>query len=86
MIRNNERLITTQPFVEFFLPEEEWRVLLPKLEQNPEVTWFAGNASGQFEACHADAVNPVTWGTFAGKEYELLIPSHTCNEHKLTWQ
>jgi methylenetetrahydrofolate reductase (NADPH) len=64
--------------VEFFLPEAEWRTLLPKLAENPEVTWFAGNSSGQFEACHVDAVNPVTWGTFAGKEY--VSSSLTCKK------
>jgi methylenetetrahydrofolate reductase (NADPH) len=37
------------------------------------VTYFAGNSDGIFNASDADAVNPVTWGTFPGKEYVPLF-------------
>jgi methylenetetrahydrofolate reductase (NADPH) len=54
--------------VEFFLPSSDWKVLRETLDKHPEVTYFAGNAQGQFEGSEDNAVNPVTWGTFSGKE------------------
>jgi methylenetetrahydrofolate reductase (NADPH) len=57
-----------KPFVEFFLPNAEFQQLKEKLDANDQVTYFAGNAEGDFEASNEDGVNPVTWGTFAGKE------------------
>jgi methylenetetrahydrofolate reductase (NADPH) len=58
-----------KPFVEFFLPSKDWAVLKKKLAKEEEVTYFAGNSRGDFEATDEETVNPVTWGTFAGKEY-----------------
>lgn len=60
-------------FVEFFLPAEDWRALRSKLERRnddgcDEVTFFAGDDAGHFESSDEDSVNPVTWGTFRGKE------------------
>ncbi|CAI9628651.1 methylenetetrahydrofolate reductase 2 [Alternaria burnsii] len=57
-----------KPFVEFFIPASEFAALKPKLDAHEQVTYFAGNAAGEFEASQEDGVNPVTWGTFAGKE------------------
>lgn len=57
-----------KPFVEFFLPSSDWEKLKPRLDAHEQVTYFAGNANGDFEASTEDGVNPVTWGTFAGKE------------------
>ncbi|KAF2208486.1 hypothetical protein CERZMDRAFT_49024 [Cercospora zeae-maydis SCOH1-5] len=57
-----------KPFVEFFIPNDEWQKLQSRLIENPQVTYFAGNAKLDFVSNDADAVNPVTWGTFAGKE------------------
>jgi methylenetetrahydrofolate reductase (NADPH) len=42
--------------------------LREKLDKHPEVTYFAGNSNDNFEASEDSAVNPVTWGTFSGKE------------------
>lgn len=40
-----------------------------KFEQLPdEITYFAGNKHGEFESSDIKSVNPVTWGTFPGKE------------------
>jgi methylenetetrahydrofolate reductase (NADPH) len=59
-----------KPFVELFLPTSDWKTLKAKIQDLPEeVTYFAGNAAGDFEASDAKSVNPVTWGTFPGKEY-----------------
>lgn len=57
-----------KPFVEFFIPSADWKVLQPRLKAHEQITYFAGNAAGDFEASSEDGVNPVTWGTFAGKE------------------
>lgn len=57
-----------KPFVEFFIPSAQYAQLKPRLQAHDQITWFAGNAAGDFEASQEDGVNPVTWGTFAGKE------------------
>ncbi|KAJ4993368.1 Methylenetetrahydrofolate reductase 2 [Stagonosporopsis vannaccii] len=57
-----------KPFVEFFIPSAAFAELKPRLDAHEQITYFAGNAAGDFEASQEDAVNPVTWGTFAGKE------------------
>jgi methylenetetrahydrofolate reductase (NADPH) len=57
-----------KPFVEFFLPASEFQALKLRLDAHEQVTYFAGNAAGDFEASADDGVNPVTWGTFTGKE------------------
>jgi methylenetetrahydrofolate reductase (NADPH) len=57
-----------KPFVEFFLPSTDWEKLKTRLEAHDQITYFAGNANGDFEASDEEGVNPVTWGTFAGKE------------------
>jgi methylenetetrahydrofolate reductase (NADPH) len=61
-------LIYVQAFVEFWLPTADWKSLREKLDKHPEVTYFAGNGNGQFEASDDAAVTPVTWGSFPGKE------------------
>ena len=57
-----------KPFVEFFIPSAAFAELKPHLDAHEQITYFAGNAAGDFEASQEDGVNPVTWGTFAGKE------------------
>jgi methylenetetrahydrofolate reductase (NADPH) len=57
-----------KPFVEFFLPAAQFHQLKERLDAHDQVTYFAGNAQGDFEASSEESVNPVTWGTFAGKE------------------
>ncbi len=57
-----------KPFVEFFIPSAQFATLKSRLDANELVTYFAGNAAGDFQASQEDSVNPVTWGTFAGKE------------------
>ncbi|KAL1593699.1 methylenetetrahydrofolate reductase 1 [Paraconiothyrium brasiliense] len=61
-------LVFQKPFVEFFLPSADWAALQPRLKAHDQVTYFAGNAAGDFEASSEEAVNPVTWGSFTGKE------------------
>ncbi|UJO19206.1 Methylenetetrahydrofolate reductase 2 [Fulvia fulva] len=62
-----------KPFVEFFVPSNEWEILKGKLDQHPQITYFAGNAKGDFVSSDEDSVNPVTWGTFTGKE--IITPT-----------
>jgi methylenetetrahydrofolate reductase (NADPH) len=57
-----------KPFVEFFLPSSDWEKLKPKLDSNDQITYFAGNDAGDFEATDEENVNPVTWGVFKAKE------------------
>lgn len=61
-------LVFQKPFVEFFLPSADWAKLQPRLKAHDQITYFAGNAAGDFEASNEEAVNPVTWGSFTGKE------------------
>ncbi|KAF1954203.1 methylenetetrahydrofolate reductase 2 [Byssothecium circinans] len=57
-----------KPFVEFFISSADWKALQPRLKAHEQITYFASNAKGDFEASSEHGVNPVTWGTFAGKE------------------
>ncbi|KAL5386389.1 hypothetical protein DPSP01_004117 [Paraphaeosphaeria sporulosa] len=61
-------LVFQKPFVEFFLPAADWAKLQPRLQAHDQVTYFASNAAGDFEASNEEGVNPVTWGSFTGKE------------------
>jgi methylenetetrahydrofolate reductase (NADPH) len=57
-----------KPFVELFIPSSDWAILKPRLDAHEQTTYFAGNAQGDWEASNEEGVNPVTWGTFPGKE------------------
>ncbi|KAL5399078.1 hypothetical protein PMIN03_000869 [Paraphaeosphaeria minitans] len=61
-------LVFQKPFVEFFLPAADWAKLQPRLRAHGQVTYFASNAAGDFQASKEEGVNPVTWGSFTGKE------------------
>ncbi|KAK5747077.1 methylenetetrahydrofolate reductase 1 [Elasticomyces elasticus] len=62
-----------KPFVELFLPAADWQRLCANLDADEQVTYFAGNAAGDFESTNEQSVNPVTWGTFTGKE--IITPT-----------
>ena len=62
-----------KPFVEFFLPSSDWKHLQQELGEDEQITYFAGNAAGDFVSSDAGSVNPVTWGSFAGKE--IITPT-----------
>ncbi|RMZ21359.1 hypothetical protein D0859_14627 [Hortaea werneckii] len=62
-----------KPFVELFLPSADWQRLKPILQSDDQVTYYAGNAAGEFQSSDENSVNPVTWGTFAGKE--IITPT-----------
>ena len=62
-----------KPFVEFFLPWTDWKHLQQELGDDEQITYFAGNAAGDFVSSDPRSVNPVTWGTFAGKE--IITPT-----------
>lgn len=58
----------SQPFVEIFVSSADWKNLKERLDKEEELTYFAGNNAGDFDATDEDIVNPVTWGSFTGKE------------------
>lgn len=62
-----------KPFVEFFLPAAEWPRLREILNADEQITYFAGNAKGDFNSSDERSVNPVTWGSFAAKE--IITPT-----------
>ncbi|KAK4501784.1 hypothetical protein PRZ48_007593 [Zasmidium cellare] len=62
-----------KPFVEFFIPAAGWKKLQGKLDKHPQITYFAGNSKGDFISSDEESVNPVTWGTFTGKE--IITPT-----------
>ncbi|KAF2497221.1 methylenetetrahydrofolate reduct [Lophium mytilinum] len=62
-----------KPFVELFIPSADWFKLQARLDQTDQMTYFAGNKAGHFSASNEESVNPVTWGTFAGKE--IITPT-----------
>ena len=60
-------------FVEFFVSahifQDTIKPHLDILHKNGEVSYYAGNAAGEFLSSeHQEAVHAVTWGSFAGKE------------------
>ncbi|KAK4694832.1 methylenetetrahydrofolate reductase (NADH), partial [Lecanoromycetidae sp. Uapishka_2] len=60
-------------FVEFFVDgpifQEKLHPQLKRLHEDGEVSYYAGNAAGEFISSEApEAVHAVTWGSFAGKE------------------
>lgn len=65
-------------FVELFLPASDWIKLQKKLADLGEVSYYAGNAVGDFKSSSngqsgEGAVNAVTWGAFPGKE--IITPT-----------
>ncbi|KAJ8605717.1 hypothetical protein MRB53_041358 [Persea americana] len=67
-------LTNVKPFVEFFVPASDWKALRERLDSSPDqVTYFAGNARGDFMSSDEESVNPVTWGAFKGKE--IITPT-----------
>lgn len=85
-------LVFQKPFVEFFLPAADWAKLQPRLQAHDQVTYFASNAAGDFEASNKEGVNPVTWGSFTGKEIvtptiiEAVSFRSWCEEAWSTWR
>lgn len=64
-----------KPFVEFFLSKADWEALKERMdrfneqqEEQDKVAYYAGDAHGTFVSSAPDSVNPVTWGSFSGKE------------------
>ncbi|QIX02125.1 hypothetical protein AMS68_007642 [Peltaster fructicola] len=72
-----------KPFVEFFLPAADWKRLQPALDADEQITYFGGNAAGDFASSDEESVNPVTWGAFAGKE--IVTPTIIEAESFKSW-
>lgn len=62
-----------KPFVEFFIPSSDWQTLRERLDATDDVTYFAADSAGDFRSSESSSVNPVTWGTFRGKE--IITPT-----------
>ncbi|KAI9726058.1 MAG: hypothetical protein M1828_002066 [Chrysothrix sp. TS-e1954] len=75
-----------KPFVEFFLPSEDWTKLKAKLDKlEDQVSYYAGDSKGEFQTNNAeDQTNPVTWGAFTGKE--ILTPTIIDGVSFRSWQ
>ncbi|ORY04353.1 methylenetetrahydrofolate reductase-domain-containing protein [Clohesyomyces aquaticus] len=73
-----------KPFVEFFLPLSDWEKLQPRLEAEEQITYFAGNSEGELVGNSEGSVNPVTWGTFPGKE--IITPTIIERESFASWR
>ena len=56
-------------YLEFFVMPELLTVLLPVIERDSAITYYAINNRGDLRTnTHSDGPNAVTWGVFPGKE------------------
>ncbi|GJJ11534.1 hypothetical protein Clacol_005768 [Clathrus columnatus] len=56
-------------YLEFFVSPELLKALLPHIESDPQITYYAINKRGDLKTnTHSDGPNAVTWGVFPGKE------------------
>ncbi|KAJ3526405.1 hypothetical protein NM688_g8266 [Phlebia brevispora] len=56
-------------YLEFFVSPELLDTLIPYIEKDPEITYYAINKRGDLRTNnHSDGPNAVTWGVFPGKE------------------
>jgi methylenetetrahydrofolate reductase (NADPH) len=55
--------------LEFFVSPENLNELVNKIEEEPQVTYYAVNKRGDLRTnSQSDGPNAVTWGVFVGKE------------------
>lgn len=58
-----------QAYLEFFVQPDLLAALLPLIERDGNVTYYAINKRGDLRTnTHSDGPNAVTWGVFPGKE------------------
>lgn len=56
-------------YLEFFVQPDLLAALLPHIERDPLITYYAINKQGDLRTnTHSDGPNAVTWGVFPGKE------------------
>ncbi|KAF8508575.1 methylenetetrahydrofolate reductase-domain-containing protein [Hysterangium stoloniferum] len=56
-------------YLEFFVSPELLTLLLPQIERDPQITYYAINKRGDLKTnTHSEGPNAVTWGVFSGKE------------------
>lgn len=56
-------------YLEFFVQPDLLAVLLPLIERDPSITYYAINKRGDLKTNnHSEGPNAVTWGVFPGKE------------------
>ncbi len=55
--------------MEFFVSPELLSALVPQIERDPLITYYAINKRGDLRTnTHSEGPNAVTWGVFPGKE------------------
>jgi len=56
-------------YLEFFVSAENLNRLVKRIEEEPQITYYAVNKRGDLRTnSHTDGPNAVTWGVFVGKE------------------
>ena len=56
-------------YLEFFAQPDLLAALLPHIERDPHITYYAINKNGDLRTnTHSEGPNAVTWGVFPGKE------------------
>lgn len=61
--------MNVQAYLEFFVPPELLATLVPQIERDPLITYYAINKHGDLRTNnHSEGPNAVTWGVFPGKE------------------
>ncbi|KAF8576478.1 methylenetetrahydrofolate reduct [Ramaria rubella] len=56
-------------YLEFFVSPDLLSALLPQIERDPQITYYAINKRGDLKTnTHSEGPNAVTWGVFPGKE------------------
>ena len=62
-------ILCLQAYLEFFVSSELLSKLLPQVERDSQVTYYAINKRGDLKTnTHSEGPNAVTWGVFPGKE------------------
>jgi methylenetetrahydrofolate reductase (NADPH) len=62
-------MVCFQAYLEFFASPELLSALLPQIERDSQITYYAINKRGDLKTnTHSEGPNAVTWGVFPGKE------------------
>ena len=68
-ISSEQLLIVFQAYLEFFVSPSLLAALIPQIERDPLITYYAINKRGDLRTnTQSEGPNAVTWGVFPGKE------------------
>ena len=69
VLRTNSDVSTRKAYLEFFVSPSLLSTLLPHIERDVNMTYYAINKRGDLRTnSHSEGPNAVTWGVFPGKE------------------